>query len=83
MANKRPKLEEISTKLRQVETLTRQGISRLDAIWQIGVTEQTYFRWKKKYDGMGTDQLKELKQLQKQNERLRKAVSDAGQADPV
>ena len=40
------------------------------------MTEQTYYRWKKKYGGMGTDQLKELKRLQKENERLRKAVSD-------
>ncbi|MEM9912732.1 MAG: IS3 family transposase [Pseudomonadota bacterium] len=76
MANKRPKPEEIVTKLRQVEVLTGQGMSRLDAIRQIGVTEQTYYRWKKKYGGMGTDQLKELKRLQKENERLRNAVSD-------
>lgn len=49
---------------------------RLDVIRQIGVTEQMFYRWKKKYSGMGTDQLKELKRLQKENERLRKAVSD-------
>ena len=49
---------------------------RLDAIRQIGVTEQTYYRWKKNYGGMGTDQLKERKRLQKENERLRNAVSD-------
>ena len=53
-----------------------QGIPRLDAIRQIGVTEQTYYLWKKKYGGMGTDPLKELKRLQKENERLRRAVSD-------
>ena len=47
MANKRPKPEEIVTKLRQVEVLTGQGMPRLDAIRQIGVTEQTYYRWKK------------------------------------
>jgi transposase-like protein len=76
MANKRPKPEEIVTKLRQVEVLSGQGMPRLDAIRQIGVTEQTFYRWKKKYGGMGTDQLKELKRLQKENERLRKAVSD-------
>ena len=40
------------------------------------VTEQTYYRWRKQYGGMRTDQLKELKRLQKENERLRKAVSD-------
>ena len=72
----RPKPEEIVVKLRQVEVLTGQGIARLDAIRRIGVTEQTYYRWKKKYGGMGTEQLKELKRLQKENERLRRAVSD-------
>ena len=76
MGIKRHKPEEIVTKLRQVEVLTGQGMPRLDAIRQIGVTEQTFYRWKKKYGGMGTDQLKELKRLQKENERLRKAVSD-------
>jgi hypothetical protein len=76
MANKRPKPEEIVTKLRQVEVLTGQGMPRLDAIGQIGVTEQSYYLWKKNYGGMCTDQLKELKRLQKENERLRKAVSD-------
>ncbi len=45
MANKRPKPEEIVTKLRQVEVLTGQGMARLDAIRQIGVTEQTFYRW--------------------------------------
>ena len=76
MANKRPKPEEIVSKLRQVEILMGQGMSRLDAIRQIGVVEQTYYRWRKKYGGMGADQLKELKRLQKENERLRRAVSD-------
>ena len=47
-----------------------QGMSRLDAIRQIGVVEQTYYRWRKQYGGMGIDQLKELKRLQKENERL-------------
>ena len=76
MSNKRPKPEEIVSKLRQVEVLMGQGMSRLDAIRQIGVVEQTYYRWRKKYGGMGVDQLKELKRLQKENERLRRAVSD-------
>ena len=76
MAIKRPKPEEIVVKLRQVEVLMVQGMPRIDAIRQISVTEQTYYRWKKKYGGMGTEQLKELKRLQKVNERLRRAVSD-------
>ena len=76
MTNKRPKPEDIVLKLRQVEVLMGQGISRLDAIRQIGVVEQTYYRWRKQYGGMGVDQLKELKRLQKENERLRRAVSN-------
>ena len=76
MTNKRPKPEEIITKLRQFELLMGQGMARLDAIRQIGVVEQTYYRWRKQYGGMGVDQLKELKRLQKENDRLRKAVSD-------
>ena len=48
----------------------------MDAIRQIGVVEQTYYRWRKQYGGMGVDQLKELKRLQKENEQLRRAVSD-------
>ena len=76
MANKRPKPEEIVAKLRQVEVLIGQGLSRLDAIRQIGVVEQTYYRWRRQYGGMGVDQLKEFKRLQKENEQLRRAVSD-------
>ena len=52
MANKRPKPEEIITKLRQVEVLMGQGMSRLDAIRQMGIVEQTYYRWRKQYGGM-------------------------------
>ena len=76
MANKRHKPEEIVTKLRQVGVLVGQGMARIDAIRQISVVEQTYYRWRKQYGGMGTAQLKELKRLQKENERLRRAVSD-------
>jgi putative transposase len=70
------KPEEIVSKLRQIEVVMGQGVSRLDAIRQIGVVEQTYYRWRKQYGGMGVDQLKELKRLQKENEQLRRAVSD-------
>jgi transposase-like protein len=76
MANKRHKPEEIVTKLRQVEVLVGQGMARIDAIREIGVVEQTYYRWRKLYGGMGRDQVKKLKRLQKENERLRRAVSD-------
>jgi len=67
MAIKRPMPEEIVVKLRQVGVLVGQGMPRIDAIRQIGVTEQTHYRWKNKYGGMGTEQLKKLKRLQKEN----------------
>ncbi|NDA28791.1 MAG: IS3 family transposase [Flavobacteriia bacterium] len=76
MATKRHKPEEIVTKLRQVEVLVGQGSARVDAIREVRITEQTYYRWRKQYGGIGTDHLRELKRLQKENERLRKAVSD-------
>ena len=62
--------------LRQVEVLVGQGMPRIDAIREVQITEQTFYRWRKQYGGMGTVQLRELKRLQKENERLRRAVSD-------
>ena len=76
MANKRHKPEEIVSKLRQVDVLVGQGMARIDAIREVSVTEQTYYRWRKQYGGMGTDQLRQLKRLQKENEQLRRAVAD-------
>ena len=76
MGIKRHKPEEIVTKLGQVEVLVGQGKSRIDGIREIQITEQTYYRWRKQYGGMGREQLKEFKRLQKENERLRRAVSD-------
>ena len=76
MATIRHKPEEIVSKLRQVDVLVGQGQPRIDAIRRVQITEQTYYRWRKQYGGMGTDQLKELKRLQKENDRLRRAVSD-------
>ena len=58
MSNKRHKPEEIVTKLRQVKVLVGQGMARIDAIREIGVVEQTYYRWRKLYGGMGRDQVK-------------------------
>ncbi|MBM1223061.1 IS3 family transposase [Ponticoccus sp. SC2-23] len=76
MAGKRDKPEEIVLKLRQVEVLQGQGNSIADAVRQIGVTQQTYYRWRKEYGGMSRDQLKRLKELETENARLRRAVSD-------
>jgi transposase-like protein len=76
MARKIYKPEEIVAKLRQVDVLHSQGMSMVDAIRQIGVSEVSYYRWRKEYGGMKTDQLKRLKELEKENQRLRRAVSD-------
>ena len=73
---KRHKPEEIFAKLRQVEVMTGQGTSMADAIRSIGVTEVTYYRWRSEYGGMKLDQVKRLKELEVENARLRKAVSD-------
>ena len=70
------KPEEIALNLRQVDVLVRQGQARIDPIRQAQIREQRYYGWRKQYGGMGTDQLKELKPLQKENERLRWFVSD-------
>jgi hypothetical protein len=76
MGHKRHKPEEIVAKLRQVEVLTGQGRALVEAVRSIAVSEQTYFRWRAEYGGMKTDQLKRLKELELENARLRKAVSD-------
>jgi putative transposase len=76
MAGKREKPEDIVLKLRQVEVLQGQGKSVQEAVRQIGVTVQTYYRWRKEYGGMSRDQLKRLKELETENTRLRRAVSD-------
>jgi putative transposase len=76
MPRKRYTPEEIVAKLRQVEVLTSQGSSIADGARSIGVTEATYFRWRKEYGGLKTDQVKRIKELETENLRLRKAVSD-------
>ena len=76
MPRKRHKPEEIVAKLRQVDVLTAQGKSIADAIRLIGVTEVTYDRWKQECGGLKTDQVRRLKELEQENARLRKAISD-------
>ena len=76
MARKRHTAEEIVAKLRQVDVLTSQGRSVADAIRSIGVTEVTYYRWRQEFGGLKSDQVKRLKDLETENARLRKAISD-------
>jgi putative transposase len=73
---KKHKPEEIVAKLRQVDVLTSQGTPIADAIRSIGVAEVTYYRWRNEYGGLKSDQLKRLKDLETENARLRKAISD-------
>ena len=76
MPRKRPTPEEIVAKLRQVDVLVSQGKSVADAVRAIGTTEVTYYRWRKEFGGLKPDQIKRLKELEAENARLRKAVSD-------
>ena len=76
MGKKRHTAEEIVSKLRQVDVLTAQGRTVAEAIRQIGVTEVTYYRWRNEYGGLKSDQVKRMKELEMENARLRRAVSD-------
>jgi putative transposase len=76
MARKRHTAEEIVAKLRQVDVLMAQGRPIADAVRAIGVTEVTYYRWRNEYGGLKGDQVKRLKELETENSRLRRAVSD-------
>ena len=76
MPQKKHKPEEIVAKLRQVDVLLSQGRSVGESVRTIGVTQFTYYRWRKEFGGLKGDQVKRLKELEKENDRLRKAVSD-------
>jgi putative transposase len=76
MARKRHTAEEIVSKLRQVDVLMAQGRAVADAVRAIGVTEVTYYRWRNEYGGLKGDRVKRLKELEAENTRLRRAVSD-------
>ena len=76
MPRKKYTPEEIVAKLRQVDVLVSQGQNIADAIGQIGVSEVTYYRWRQEYGGLKTEQVKRLKELETENTRLRRAVSD-------
>lgn len=76
MARKRYSTEEIIGKLREAEVLLAQGYTAAEVGKSIGVTEQTYYRWRREYGGLKVDQARKLKDLERENLRLRKAVSD-------
>lgn len=76
MARKRHGAEEIIGKLREAEVLMAKGRSVADAAKAIGVTEQSYYRWRREYGGLKTDQARRLKELERENARLRKAMAE-------
>jgi transposase-like protein len=76
MSRKHFTTEQIISKLREAEVLLSQGKTAGEACKQINVSEQTYYRWRKEYGGIGTDQARKLKELEKENGRLKKLVAD-------
>ena len=76
MPLKKHKPEEIIGKLREAEIVLAQGATAAEACRRIAVSEQTYYRWRKEYGGLKTDQVRRMKDLEKENGRLRRAISD-------
>ena len=76
MARKYFTSEQIISKLREAEVLLSQGKSATEVSRAIGISEQTYYRWRKEYGGVGTEQVHRLKELEKENVRLKRLVAD-------
>ena len=76
MSNKRHTAEQIISKLREAEVLLAKGTKMLQVCRKLGITEQTYYRWRKEYGGVRTDQVKRLKEVEKENARLKKLIAD-------
>ena len=76
MSKKRYRPEEIIGKLREADVLISQGKKVVDVIKGLGITDVTYYRWRQEYGGMSVSQAKRLKELERENLRLRKAVAD-------
>jgi len=76
MGSKRYSPEQIIRHLRQAEVLSSQGRSISEISRDIGITENTYYRWRKEYGGMGVNQARRLKELERENARLKRAIAD-------
>jgi putative transposase len=76
MARKYFTTEQIISKLREAEVLISQGKSAAEASRAIGISEQSYYRWRKEYGGVSTEQVHRLKELEKENARLKRLVAD-------
>ena len=77
MSGKRYRPEEIISKLREAEVYLAEGVSVGEVIRRLGVTKITYYRWRREYGGMKVDQAKRLKDLEKENARLKQLLADA------
>jgi transposase-like protein len=77
MSRKRFSAEEIVNKLGEADVLISQGKTITQVTKQIGITDQTYYRWRKEYGGLKTDQAKRLKELERENARLKRLLADA------
>jgi putative transposase len=76
MSRKQYTPEQIISMLREAEVLLSQGVNTAEVCRRLGISEQSYYRWRREYGGLKQDQAKRLKELEKENARLRKAVSD-------
>jgi len=76
MGRKRHTAEQIIGKLRTAEIELAKGVGTVDVVRKLGITEQTYYRWRKEYGGLRLDQAKRLKELEKENTRLKRLVAD-------
>ena len=76
MSRKKYTTEQIIAKLREAEVLHSQGSTIEDICKKLGITNQTYYRWRKEYGGIRVDQAKRLKSLEEENKRLKKIVAD-------
>ena len=76
MARAKYSVEQIIVKLREIEVLCNQGNTIAEAVRQTGITEQTYYRWRRAYGGMNTADAKRMKELEKENSRLKKLVAE-------
>ena len=76
MGKKKYSVENIVSKLREVEVLTGSGQSLREVLRQIGISDATYYKWRKVYGGLKVDQAKRYKELEVENQRLRKVVAD-------
>ncbi len=83
MPRKRYTPEQIINSLREAEVLISKGSTAAQAARHLGITEQTYYRWRKEYGGMRINQAKRLKELEKENARLKRLVADQATGNAI